>query len=282
MRKQLLCLEEENMKKWVLGLSILAGLCISTQVLADESSKMYRLYNPNSGEHFYTASNAEQKKLIQLGWYNEGIGWYAPREGIPVYRLYNPNNGDHHYTMSAAEKNMLTNLGWHYEGIGWNSDTNKQVPLYRVYNPNNKGAGSHHYTTKVNESQKLIDLGWKNEGIGWYGVQSSIPVKDDKTKELIETFKGDYYTSTQTTPEFSIDDNYFIDHSTNKRYLIKTLTILQDIYPKLYIVWDVDAFSYEYGILPPGPQPFSFDLVKALGETNYSLQDSNWNLYSRR
>ena len=38
---------------------------------------MYRLYNPNSGEHFYTASKGERNHLISLGWNDEGIGWYG-------------------------------------------------------------------------------------------------------------------------------------------------------------------------------------------------------------
>lgn len=29
---------------------------------------MYRLYNPNSGEHFYTANVAERDSLRRVGW----------------------------------------------------------------------------------------------------------------------------------------------------------------------------------------------------------------------
>ena len=42
---------------------------------------MYRLYNPNSGEHFYTSSNGERDHLISLGWNYEGIGWYGTGTG---------------------------------------------------------------------------------------------------------------------------------------------------------------------------------------------------------
>lgn len=54
---------------------------------------MYRLYNPNSGEHFYTASITEKDHLYDVGWGWEGIGWYAPSDGDPVYRVYNQNGG---------------------------------------------------------------------------------------------------------------------------------------------------------------------------------------------
>lgn len=93
---------------------------LNTQYVLLGSGEMYRVYNPNSGEHFYTSNKAEKDHLVNLGWKYEGIGWKAPTVSIyPVYRLYNANGGEHHYTMNAAEKNNLVKLGWKYEGIGW-------------------------------------------------------------------------------------------------------------------------------------------------------------------
>ena len=136
-----------------------------------QTADMYRLYNPNSGEHFYTANVAEKDNLVGLGWRYEGVGWKAPvSSNTPVYRLYNKNAGDHHYTMSAEEKDRLVSLGWKYEGIGWYSDDEQSVPLYRQYNPNAK-AGSHNYTTSKAENDNLVKLGWRGEGVGWYGVK---------------------------------------------------------------------------------------------------------------
>lgn len=134
---------------------------------------MYRLYNPNSGEHFYTASPYEREQLIKAGWKNENIGWYAPQSSsAPVYRLYNPNAGEHHYTMSVAERDALVRDGWNNEGIGWYSDTNQTVKVLRQYNPN-AYANNHNYTTSQYEFDHNIDLGWQNEGVGWYAVQSA-------------------------------------------------------------------------------------------------------------
>lgn len=133
------------------------------------AAEMHRLYNPNSGEHFYTADTNEKNHLVKVGWYSEGIGWNAPASGDVVYRLYNPNAGDHHYTLHAGEKNHLVKVGWEYEGIGWYSDVNKAIPLYRTYNPNAK-AGSHNYTVSYGEQKNLIKVGWRDEGIAWYGV----------------------------------------------------------------------------------------------------------------
>ena len=131
---------------------------------------MYRLYNPNSGEHFYTASKGERNHLISLGWNDEGIGWVAPSSSnTPVYRLYNPNGGEHHYTTSVDERDHLISLGWIDEGIGWYSDDSRRVPLYRQYNPN-AFSNNHNYTTSIRENDYLVSIGWQAEGIGWYGI----------------------------------------------------------------------------------------------------------------
>ena len=140
------------------------------QETAARPISMYRLYNPNSGEHFYTSNESEKNNLVSLGWKYEGIGWTAPsKSNTPVYRLYNKNGGEHHYTMSANEKDTLVKAGWKYEGIGWYSDDNKSVPLYRQYNPN-AFANNHNYSTSKKENDWLVSLGWKAEGIGWYGI----------------------------------------------------------------------------------------------------------------
>lgn len=130
---------------------------------------MLRLYNPNSGEHFYTSSGAERDALVKSGWKYEGEGWTAPLNGgTPVYRLYNPVAGDHHYTAAAAERDLLVKAGWKFEGVGWKSSTADNArPLYRLYNAN-AVTGSHHYTLSSTECNNLMRSGWAHEGTGWY------------------------------------------------------------------------------------------------------------------
>lgn len=154
---------------------------------------MYRLYNPNNKEHFYTSSFNEAKTLLQIGWGEfEGVGWYAPNSGQPVYRLYNPVLKDHHYTMSANERDeLVSKYGWQSEGISWYSDNDKKVSIYRAFNPGLQ-SGSHNYTKDTNEQNVLTtQRGWINEGIAWYG--SVTPPQTDQTKELqyiSDGFKG--------------------------------------------------------------------------------------------
>lgn len=136
---------------------------------------LHRLYNPNSGEHFYTQDLKEKNHLVSLGWKYEGIGWTSPAKkstNLPVYRLYNPNAGDHHYTKDLNESKVLQSLGWKDEGIGWYSlPDNKGVPVYRQYNPNAKQAGSHNYTKDKGENDYLASVGWSAEGIAWWAVK---------------------------------------------------------------------------------------------------------------
>ena len=145
-----------------------------------EARTMYRLYNPNSGEHFYTASTVERDATVAAGWNDEGIGWIAPStSATPVYRLY--SGTDHHYTMSTVERDDLVSKGWtlegeNAEGIAWYSDDAKTVPLYRQFNPNvdpsapTGNSGSHNYTTSLDEHNSLVSIGWHDENIGWYAV----------------------------------------------------------------------------------------------------------------
>lgn len=137
---------------------------------ASSDMAMHRLYNPYTGEHFYTASLYEADNLTCCGWDYEGVGWYAPSSGTPVYRLYNPyvSGGDHHYTTSAYERDALVVQGWRYEGVGWYSvPPSSKYPLYRQYNPY-AATGTHNYTADRSENDHLVSLGWRYEGIGWY------------------------------------------------------------------------------------------------------------------
>ncbi len=80
-----------------------------SKVEAADYIPVYRLYNPNTGEHFYTVNEVEYEYLQSVGWNDEGIGWYGAGSGEAVYRLYNPNaiGGDHYYTKSRGEAQIF-------------------------------------------------------------------------------------------------------------------------------------------------------------------------------
>lgn len=86
---------------------------------ADTGKVVYRLLNPNTGDHMWTESFNEAATLSGLGWEYEGSNFASAREGKPVYRVANPNYGFHHWTTSANERNYLVERGWNDEGIGF-------------------------------------------------------------------------------------------------------------------------------------------------------------------
>jgi hypothetical protein len=154
------------------GMNNFTGSTLKTFEIAD-CCAMYRLYNPFTGEHLYTADTTERDSLAKTGWNKEGVGWYAPiKSASPVYRLYNPFSGDHHYTLDYNEYTTLGTIGWNQEGIGWYSDDSKTVSLYRQFNPY-ETIGTHNYTADVNEKDTLISLGWTDEGVAWYAKKAA-------------------------------------------------------------------------------------------------------------
>ena len=138
-----------------------------TRDVVIRSVPMYRLYDPNSGEHFYTGSTEERDILVEAGWNYEGVGFNFPVVGDPVYRLYDPVTGEHLYTMDQNEINKLLAAGWNNEGVAFNSAASKEIPQYRLHNPNAK-RGAYHFTSSEVERDQLIALGWEYQGIGWY------------------------------------------------------------------------------------------------------------------
>ena len=156
-------------RKLLVGLMILAltvssfgivGNMSTVKAAEDDGIPMYRMYNPNSGEHLHTKDEGERNWLIGTGWNYEGVSFIVANEGQPVYRLYNRYSGEHHYTMDANEKSWLLTLdGWNNEGIGWYSKKTGdacEVEVYRLFNPyTDVAVSSHHYTTDANEKDWL-------------------------------------------------------------------------------------------------------------------------------
>ncbi|EQC84757.1 hypothetical protein LLT7_00810 [Lactococcus cremoris subsp. cremoris TIFN7] len=175
------------MKKILLTLLIVGTtLAVGFRVSAD--SMVYRLYNHNTGEHFYTTSATERAVDISAGWTDEGLGWVAPDKGITVYRLYNPNaaGGDHYYTKSKYEAQSLVNKGWKWDNQGkavFYSGGN--LPIYVAYNPNAQ-SGAHNYTGNLFEENNLINIGWKYKAVAWNAVSLSVNPSNNSLLEIAD------------------------------------------------------------------------------------------------
>lgn len=167
----------------------------SLYVFSHEGVKIYRVYNPNSGEHVYTKDADEKDNLVSVGWQYEGIGWYAPEKSAsPVYRVYNPVAGEHLYTTDESEVKNLVAHGWNDEGVKFYSATNRYYPLYREYNPN-AFANNHNYTGSVLENTWLVSLGWKAEGVKLYAVELDNATIQSASSEAAE--EGNYEENSQ-------------------------------------------------------------------------------------
>ena len=193
-------LEVSRLYKWAGQLLVVLSICLFARV-AFADNDVYRLYNYNTGEHFYTSSQVESVGLQKLGWVYEGIGWVAPSEGKPVYRLYNPNakGGDHYYTESAFERDSLVQKGWHFDGSFWKSGGT--VPVYVAYT--NASSGAHHYTTTAYERDSLLKVGWKFPSVAWYAAapgkltQVEPPLPVSPLTQVLDKYVGHWLGSHQ-------------------------------------------------------------------------------------
>ena len=207
--------------------------------------KMYRMYNPNSGEHFYTGNAKEKEMLVNTGWKAEGVGFTAPKKSnTPMYRLYNENAGDHHYTSNAKERDHLISIGWKDEGIGWYADDAKGVAMYRLYNPNCIGAGSHHYTSNAQEKNHLTSIGWKDEGVGFYAV------KESGEPTPAPTIAPTPVPTMEPTPTPSVVDAPYIGNSNTKKFHLASCKHVKDIANEHMVGFNDRESAVSQGYIP--------------------------------
>ena len=133
-----------------------------TPIRIDEvENAVYRLYNPTSGDHLFTASHGEAEAVGGYGWTYEGVAWYLG-DGDPVWRFCNPNDGTHMLTSSHSEHDSMLRAGWTCEGEAFGQGS--KVDVQRLYNPVN---GLHMFTVSGDEVSGLIAAGWTHEGVAF-------------------------------------------------------------------------------------------------------------------
>ncbi|MBI4053944.1 MAG: hypothetical protein HY397_01285 [Candidatus Doudnabacteria bacterium] len=140
---------------------------------AEQSARhhLYRLYNPQLQDHFYTADLSEAQNSARSGYTLElTYGFLAARnpqeDQTAFYRLWHPKAKKHFYTDDNDDlAHAVLNLGYIYEGpVGFLTLTQDQEDgrvLYRLYNP---ASGDHVYTTSWVEWGMLQLSGYKDEG----------------------------------------------------------------------------------------------------------------------
>ncbi|MBV7391507.1 hypothetical protein KUA55_12525 [Enterococcus sp. ALS3] len=82
--------------------------------------QVYRIYNPNSGEHFYSTNKAECDAAVKAGWRhetNEDYTWVSDGD-VKMYREFNPDvntAGSHNFTTNKDEHEGVVKAGWRDE-----------------------------------------------------------------------------------------------------------------------------------------------------------------------
>ncbi|MCB2189737.1 MAG: hypothetical protein KQJ78_25255 [Deltaproteobacteria bacterium] len=149
---------------------------VTLTVSASNLTGMYRLYNPNTGLHTFTAKAAEYRALLALGWadHSQPMPFYVLLTQAPgsraVHRLYNPGNGAHFLTLRNGERDILVSMGWRAErdqGYVYATQAAGATEVYGLYNTQ---LGSHLFTanptelawltTYAPEWQQARSLGW--------------------------------------------------------------------------------------------------------------------------
>ncbi|KFI47914.1 InlB B-repeat-containing protein [Bifidobacterium biavatii] len=147
---------------------------LQAKLVETANDKLYRVYNPNNGDHYFTTDLTEQAALVKLGWKAEGAPYKVivnrkDREskdkytrqyyfGTAVWSVYNPNTGEHLLTFES-EANGLAKAGWTKEDVKFYTVQGGTAEVVRVYNPNTNGPA--HLYTKASEARGLAKLGWK-------------------------------------------------------------------------------------------------------------------------
>jgi hypothetical protein len=161
---------------------------------------LYRYWNPQNTDHFYTTSFTELG-TGRFGWQLEGIQCYvigqSTPQSVPLYRYWNGNIGDHFYTTNFAELGA-GRLGYAYEGIQcyvYTQGALGRTALYRYWNPQ---VGDHFYTTNFSELGQGR-FGYRIEGVQCF-VATSVapPAAEAGASDTPETFRTQVDDELQT------------------------------------------------------------------------------------
>jgi hypothetical protein len=150
-------------------LQMLSGAAVGGVTETDVPVPLYRYWNAQIPDHFYTINWAE----LGAGsgaWQYEGVACHVHAAQIPgtvpLYRYWSSSFGDHFYTTDYSELGA-GKFSWVFEGpMGYVHDQPGPgvVPLYRYWNSNGR---DHFYTTDFSQLG-TGSFGWVYEKIQCY------------------------------------------------------------------------------------------------------------------
>jgi peptidoglycan/xylan/chitin deacetylase (PgdA/CDA1 family) len=173
------------MKKYIS--TVMAGLLVTVAVALPSSVAkaadttglipVTRLYQPATGDHFYTTSASDIAIAESVGFQNDGVGFNAyatSASGVPVYRLYSPLTEKHFYTTSTSDVTIATGVGYQNDGVAFYEDSAasaNNVAVDRMYQPRDY---DHFYTTSASDVSIAKSVGYQDEGAVFYAPTSAV------------------------------------------------------------------------------------------------------------
>ena len=137
-------------------------------------ANVYRFYDPDNGDHFYTSSETEKNNIIanNPAYHFEDIAFKvdtSSNNSSPLYRFYKLSNGAHVYTISDADKATYLsepNL-YSYEGVAFNVSTSSSStqPVYRLQN---NVTGNYVDTASLDEKNNIL--------VKWPGIDTFVGI----------------------------------------------------------------------------------------------------------
>lgn len=210
---------------------------VTKSVAGSSVGAVHRFFNTVAGVHFYTMSEAEKDRVMQvLPHFNyEGQAFFALQGAdaplSPVFRFYSIYTGTHFYTINPEERDYVRQYYWeyfNYEGVSWYATVFPGpgwVPMHRFFN---NASGTHFYTTSEEERQNVIASApyMEYEGIGYYvrGSGTALPVSPvvsgNGGRSCISPDGAYEYrpceTEAQMPPAGHVDGNRAIPNDTNR------------------------------------------------------------------
>jgi hypothetical protein len=133
---------------------------------APGEATLYRFFRPDTGTHFYSASESERNSVIRdrIYQYEGPVGFVLTRSStVPgtqaLHRFFQPGIGTHFYTSTAAERDaVLTYPQYRIEGVAARVLTTAgagRAPVYRFFRP---GTGTHLYTSSAAERDAVRQM----------------------------------------------------------------------------------------------------------------------------
>jgi hypothetical protein len=162
------------------GTSARPGLALAS---AGEGSPLpaYRFFNPLTGTHFYTASEAERTFVsASLPHFRfEGVAYHVfggPRPGaVPVHRFFNVLTGTHFYTTDEAERDRVIAAlpQFRFEGVAYYAFPEVIAGAVAVYRFFNTRTGTHFYTASEAERDLVVAAlpHYAFEGVAFYALE---------------------------------------------------------------------------------------------------------------